>query len=111
ATQHDAILASVSHLPHLLAFAYMAQVASADDARCRLDHAGSGFRDFSRIAGSSPEMWRDVLLSNRDAVLHELDRVQTVLADMAELLRKGDAKGLESLLQVASDARRGWTQE
>ena len=69
---HDRVLASVSHLPHLLSSVYMEQVATAADARTRLDLAGSGFRDFTRIAAGSPEMWRDIFLSNRDAMLAEL---------------------------------------
>ncbi|MGE8620787.1 MAG: prephenate dehydrogenase, partial [Achromobacter spanius] len=59
---HDRVLASVSHLPHLLSSVYMEQVATAADARTRLDLAGSGFRDFTRIAAGSPEMWRDIFL-------------------------------------------------
>ena len=66
---HDRVLASVSHLPHLLSSVYMEQVATADDAATRLALAGSGFRDFTRIAAGSPEMWRDIFLSNRDAML------------------------------------------
>lgn len=108
ADQHDAVLASVSHLPHFLAFAYMAQVVGAPDAAVRLDNAGSGFRDFSRIAGSSSEMWRDIFLSNRDAVLHELDEVRAVLDGMAAALREGDGQRLQATLDIAAQARRRW---
>src|SRR5690606_2751570 len=65
AEAHDRVLGSVSHIPHFLSAAYMAQVAGADDAALRLAMAGSGFRDFTRIAAGSPEMWRDIFLSNR----------------------------------------------
>ncbi len=108
AEQHDAVLASVSHLPHFLAFAYMAQVAAASDADVRLDNAGSGFRDFSRIAGSSSEMWRDIFLANRDAVLHELRQVQAVQDRMAEALSSGDGAALQAVLEAAADARKRW---
>lgn len=110
AEQHDSVLASVSHLPHFLAFAYMAQVVAAPDAAVRLDNAGSGFRDFSRIAGSSPEMWRDIFLSNRDAILQELDEVRAVLDAMSATLREGDGPRLQAMLESASRVRRDWRQ-
>lgn len=108
ADQHDAVLASVSHLPHFLAFAYMAQVAGAQDADVRLANAGSGFRDFSRIAGSSSEMWRDIFLANRDAVLEELRQVQAVQDRMAQALANGDGAALQAVLEAAADARKRW---
>ena len=111
AAQHDTVLASVSHLPHLLAFGYMAQVAACDDAALRLQHAGSGFRDFSRIAGSSSEMWRDIFLSNRDAVLRELADVQATLDRMAALLQQGDGAALQAMIEAAAQARRNWRRE
>ena len=83
AQAHDRVFASVSHLPHLLSAVYMEQVATAADARRRLDLAGSGFRDFTRIAAGSPEMWRDIFLQSADAMLTELAEVRAVL-DRAE---------------------------
>ena len=68
ATTHDSIFAAVSHLPHLLAFALVDELALRDNAKELFNFAASGFRDFTRIAGSSPEMWRDICLSNRDAL-------------------------------------------
>lgn len=108
AAQHDSILASVSHLPHFLAFAYMAQLAASEDAELRLRIAGPGFRDFSRIAGSSAEMWRDIFFANRDAMLHELQEVQGVLAEMSDALRSDDSQRLEEMLEAAAQARRRW---
>ena len=70
---HDAVLSAVSHLPHLLAYALVAQIADAPDAELKFSLSGGGFRDFTRIAASSPEMWRDVALANRDALLRDLD--------------------------------------
>ncbi len=69
ALQHDAVFAAISHLPHVLSFALMLQVANAEDANVKLGHAGAGFRDFTRIAASSPEMWRDISLANKTALL------------------------------------------
>jgi len=106
--KHDAVLASVSHFPRLLAAAYMAQVAAADDADLRLAMAGSGFRDFTRIAASSPEMWRDIFLANQQAVLTELQGFKTLLARVEDLLRQGDGPALEAFLQGPATARRLW---
>jgi prephenate dehydrogenase len=71
--QHDAIYAAVSHLPHILSYALMASVVNSEDADQKLSNVGAGFKDFTRIAASSPEMWRDICLGNRNAVLKELD--------------------------------------
>lgn len=108
---HDRVLASVSHLPHLLSSAYMEQVATAADARTRLDLAGSGFRDFTRIAAGSPEMWRDIFLSNRDAMLAELADVRAVLDRAERAIADGDDAALLALLDTAAQARRNWQKE
>jgi len=111
ADTHDRVLASVSHMPHLLAAAYMAQVASADDAPARLALAGTGFRDFTRIAAGSPEMWRDIFLSNRDALRAELAAVRLVLDQAERAVAQGDGQALEALLARAAQARRNWRKE
>lgn len=111
AEAHDRVLGSVSHMPHLLSAAYMAQVASADDAALRLALAGSGFRDFTRIAAGSPEMWRDIFLSNRDALQTELAAVRAVLDRVERAMADGDGATLEALLSQAAQARRNWRKE
>ncbi|WP_258129028.1 prephenate dehydrogenase [Achromobacter anxifer] len=111
ADAHDRVLASVSHLPHLLAAVYMEQVAEAADAPTRLDLAGSGFRDFTRIAAGSPEMWRDIFLSNRDAMLAELADVRAVLDRAERAIADGDGAALLTLLETAARARRNWRKE
>lgn len=111
AEAHDRVLASVSHLPHLLSSVYMEQVATAADAATRLDLAGSGFRDFTRIAAGSPEMWRDIFLSNRDAMLAELAAVRGVLDRAERAIADGDGAALLTLLDTAARARRGWRKE
>jgi prephenate dehydrogenase len=108
ADTHDRVLASVSHLPHLLAAAYMAQVAGEPDARQRMALAGSGFRDFTRIAAGSPEMWRDIFLSNRVAVQAELAAVRVMLDLAEQAMAKGDGAALQAMLERAAQARRGW---
>jgi prephenate dehydrogenase len=111
ADAHDRVLASVSHLPHLLAAVYMEQVAEAADAPTRLGLAGSGFRDFTRIAAGSPEMWRDIFLSNRDAMLAELADVRAVLDRAERAIADGDGAALLTLLETAARARRNWRKE
>ncbi|OVZ64325.1 prephenate dehydrogenase [Pigmentiphaga sp. NML080357] len=108
ADEHDTVLASVSHVPHLLAFAYMAQVLAAPDAALRLDLAGSGFRDFTRIAGGSPDMWRDIFLANRDAMMQETAAVRHALDQFEAAMRRGDGAGLDAMLRTVSQARRAW---
>lgn len=106
--RHDAVFAAVSHLPHLLAFVLVAELAARDDAATFFQHAASGFRDFTRIAGGSPEMWRDIALANRDALLAETDRYAGALTQARALLASGDAGQLAALFARASEARRRW---
>jgi len=103
--QHDAIYAAVSHLPHLLSYALMASVVNSEDADQKLDHVGAGFKDFTRIAASSPEMWRDICLGNRTAILKELDQYVLIVNHMRKLISEGDSAGLEKLFNQASKAR------
>jgi len=105
---HDRIFASVSHLPHLLAFALVSEIAARANAGELFSYAAGGFRDFTRIAGSSPEMWRDIALQNRDALLSELERYGARLAVFRELIEKGDGPGLERLMREARGARHAW---
>jgi prephenate dehydrogenase len=105
ADDHDRTFAAVSHLPHLLAFALVSEIAARDEAVELLRFAGGGFRDFTRIAASSPEMWRDIALQNREALLAELDRYGAQLAVFRELVDKGDGPGLERLMAEARASR------
>ncbi|TSA20752.1 MAG: prephenate dehydrogenase/arogenate dehydrogenase family protein [Betaproteobacteria bacterium] len=109
AVHHDHIFAAVSHLPHLAAFALVAELASRPEAETFFLHAGSGFRDFTRIAASHPEMWRDIALANRDALLTELDAYQAQLATLRTLLATNDRERLSELFARASHARRSLT--
>ena len=108
ADRHDAIFAAVSHLPHVLAFALVAELAARADAGAYFDHAASGFRDFTRIAAGSPEMWRDIALANRDALLAEMDRYGEALKNARALIAAGDSQALTALFERASVARRAW---
>ena len=106
--KHDRIFAAVSHLPHLLAFALVDQVDQSEDAGQLFNYAASGFRDFTRIAGSSPEMWRDIALANRDALLKELEHYGSQVERMKSMLALQDGQGLQSLFSNAQRARLDW---
>lgn len=105
---HDRIFAAVSHLPHILSFALVSEVAARENAAELLGFAAGGFRDFTRIAASSPEMWRDIALQNRAAILAEIDRYEARLAVFRALIEKGEGPGLERLMTEARNARHAW---
>ncbi len=109
--QHDEVFAAVSHLPHLLSFALVHDLAQRDNRDLLLSFAASGFRDFTRIAASSPEMWRDICLANRDAMLHELQRYADELYVLYRALENHDAAKLEEVFSEARKVRSAWTQQ
>jgi prephenate dehydrogenase len=106
--RHDAIFAAVSHLPHVLAFAFVAELAARPDGEALLAHAGSGFRDFTRIAAGSPEMWRDIALANRAALQDELVHYRDAIDEILRLLAAGDGAALDALFARAAQSRRRW---
>lgn len=108
ADEHDAVLAAVSHLPHVLAFALVHEVASRANAEQLFSLAAGGFRDFTRIASSHPEMWRDICVANRDRLIAELASYQGKLGKMKALLEAGDGAALERLFAEAREARDQW---
>lgn len=108
--QHDEVFAAVSHLPHLLSFALVHDISQRDNRDLLLSFAASGFRDFTRIAASSPEMWRDICLANREALLREVQQYADELYTVYQALEKSDAARLEEIFRVASGVRSNWTQ-
>jgi len=106
--EHDKVFAAVSHLPHLLAYALVDDIANKPHADLLFQYAASGFRDFTRIAGSSPEMWRDISLANQSALLTELDAYLAQLTGLRARLAAGDGAGLESVYSNAQRARHQW---
>jgi prephenate dehydrogenase len=106
--EHDKVFAAVSHLPHLLAYALVDDIARKPHADLLFQYAASGFRDFTRIAGSSPEMWRDISLANQSALLVELDAYMAQLAALRAQLAAGDGAGLERVYSNAQHARHQW---
>ena len=108
--EHDRVFAAVSHLPHLLAFGLVDDLAGRSNAPLLFSHAASGFRDFTRIAGSHPEMWRDICVANRVALLEELDAYLGELARLRMMLVEGDGDGLEAVFERARRARNAWAE-
>ncbi|HSV68506.1 MAG TPA: prephenate dehydrogenase/arogenate dehydrogenase family protein [Methylibium sp.] len=108
AENHDAAFAAVSHLPHLLAFAYFSSVAKQPAGRDFLSLAGPGFRDFTRIAASDPVMWRDVLMSNREEILKQSQRFRHTLDALEHVMKLGNHEALEDLIRSAAESRAGW---
>ncbi|MFQ5581410.1 MAG: prephenate dehydrogenase [Mariprofundaceae bacterium] len=109
AASHDNLLAAVSHLPHLAAFALVNAVRKqADEGHDPFQFAAGGFRDFTRIASSSPEMWRDIVISNSPALVKEIDALQAELTDMKSALAAEDGEKLLEAFAAAKQARDAW---
>ncbi|WP_291995537.1 prephenate dehydrogenase/arogenate dehydrogenase family protein [Candidatus Accumulibacter sp. ACC003] len=108
--EHDRVFAAVSHLPHLLSFALVHELARRDNRDLLFAFAASGFRDFTRIAASHPEMWRDICLANRTALLDELDRYRAQLDDLRAALHDNNGARLHETFDVARTARRAWVE-
>ena len=108
AEEHDRVFAAVSHLPHLLAYALVDDIARKPHADLLFQYAASGFRDFTRIAGSSPEMWRDITLANQSAMLTELDAYLAQLVQLRAMLAARDGAAIEAVYANAQQARHNW---
>jgi len=105
---HDAAFASVSHLPHLLAFAMMNSITAQEESDTFLSLAGPGFRDFTRIAASDPKMWRDILLANREELLIQSKLFQQALQQFEHAMKKDDGQSVEDMITLASETRAHW---
>ncbi len=108
AENHDAAFAAVSHLPHLLAFAYFSAVVNQPAGRDFLSLAGPGFRDFTRIAASDSTIWRDILMANREEILKQSARFRHTLDAMELVMRGGNPEALEDLIRGAAEGRSQW---
>jgi prephenate dehydrogenase len=106
--EHDQVFAAVSHLPHLLAYALVHDLSKRPNSAQLFGYAAGGFRDFTRIASSHPEMWRDICVANRDRLLHELHLYQEKLKEISQILETSDAPALEKLFAEARAAREKW---
>ncbi len=110
ADEHDNVLAATSHLPHILAFALMNHLhtSTENNPENLLRFAGSGFRDFTRIASSSPEMWRDICMANHNALLSQMKAYQNELKVLRKILERGDGEALEKAFSQARGIREDW---
>ena len=106
--RHDRVFSAVSHLPHMLAYTLVHMIATRPDAEALFGFAASGFRDFTRIAGSSAEMWRDIALANRESLLADIEAYQQQLDKLAQRLRQADGAEIERLFEAARNARIAW---
>ena len=106
--RHDEIFAAVSHLPHVVAFALVSMLAQREDAAELLGYSGGGLRDTVRIAGSSPEMWRDICTANRNALIGLLDAYVQELERARAAIESGNGNALEGMFERARTARRRW---
>lgn len=107
-TEHDQIFASVSHLPHLLAFSFVNQLAKQENASDCLKFAATGFQDFTRIASSHPRLWADVTLANQAALSTLLAQQQQELSHLQHLIQQGDASALSEYFSQAKLIRDQW---
>ncbi len=105
---HDRIFAAVSHLPHLLAYALVNEFAQRENTDQLFGFAAGGFRDFTRISGSHPEMWRDICLANRSALIAEVDAYMAELLKARVLLAAADGAGLQAMFDNARTTRNAW---
>ena len=109
AEDHDQIFSTVSHLPHLLAFNLVNLINKKKNKEVLLNFAASGFRDFSRIAASSPEMWRDICLANKESILQDLILFEKEINELKSFLELNDKDNLEKYLKNASTTRKNWS--
>jgi prephenate dehydrogenase len=109
--EHDQIFSTVSHIPHLIAYNMVNLIAGKSNRDTLLEFAASGFKDFSRIAGSSPEVWKDISLANKTAILNDLDLFVKEINKTALLIKNEDYVALEKYFEVASKIRKNWSEK
>ena len=113
AAHHDLVLAVTSHIPHLIAYTIVGTASDLEDVTRSevIKYSAGGFRDFTRIAASDPTMWRDVFLSNRDAVLEMLGRFTEDLTALQRAIRRDDGEALFDLFTRTRDIRRSIVEQ
>jgi prephenate dehydrogenase len=105
-TKHDRVLAAISHLPHMVAYSLVNAVGSYDRYEENiLEYSAGGFRDFTRIASSDPTMWRDIALTNRDALIEMMERFERFFGELKEDVRQGDDEKLFDFFQRSKQMR------
>jgi prephenate dehydrogenase len=106
---HDALVSRSSHLPHLVAAALAHWILAPGNVPEQRQLCATGFRDTTRVASGSPEMWRDIALANRGPILEAFDRFEAVLREVRQAIKQGDAEALEDFLRVAKERRDEWS--
>jgi prephenate dehydrogenase len=101
--EHDMVFAAVSHMPHVAAYAMVNSILDIDETLIR--YGGGGLRDFTRIAMSPEELWRDICASNRDDILHALRKFSAAVSRMTGFFERSDWEGLEKEFRRAREAR------
>ena len=109
-SDHDKIFSTVSHLPHLLAFSLVDMITQRTNANELLKFAASGFKDFTRIAASSPEMWKDITLANKKFILEDIKHFENQIKLLKEAIEHEDTKKILTLFENASKTRNEWSQ-
>ena len=111
ANDHDQIFSTVSHLPHLLAFSLVSLINHKENKDVLLNFAASGFRDFSRIAASSPEVWKDITIQNHDSIIKDLKLFQKEIVKLTNFIELKNEDKLEDYLKLASNTRQSWSED
>ncbi len=111
ADDHDQIFSTISHLPHLLAFSLVSLINNKDNKDILLNFAASGFRDFSRIAASSPEVWKDITIQNQDSIIKDLKLFQKEIVKLTTFIELKNENKLEDYLKLASITRQSWLED
>lgn len=108
---HDEVLAATSHLPHVLAYVLVDVLGHMEQRREIFRYAAGGFRDFTRIASSDPQMWHDICVANRDAILEALEHFDIEFRKAIELIRRGDSAGIKALFMRAKQLRDRYAEQ
>ena len=111
ANDHDQIFSTVSHLPHLLAFSLVSLINHKENKDVLLNFAASGFRDFSRIAASSPEVWKDITIQNHDSIIKDLKLFQKEIVKLTNFIELKNEDKLEDYFKLASNTRQSWSED
>ena len=111
AQHHDEVLAATSHLPHMLAYLLVDTLARMHDKTEIFAYAAGGFRDFTRIASSDPEMWHDICFANREALLDVLERYRGQLDELIQAVRAGNSDYIREVFVRAKQARDNFTAD
>jgi len=108
---HDQVLAATSHLPHMLAFSLVDTLSKMNDKQEIFKYAAGGFRDFTRIASSSPEMWQDICLANSEALIKVIEKFQTDLTSLTQAIEANDKDSILKIFSGAKNARDQFCKE